>query len=458
MTKPATLNPALREFWQTPARNKVLYGGRASSKSWDAAGMAIYLASNYKLRILCARQIQNKIEQSVYSLLKTQISRFGLDDQFDIQKSKIVNKNTGSEFFFYGLWRHIEEIKSLEGIDICWLEEAHNLTENQWEILEPTIRKDFSEIWLIFNPDLVTDFTYSHFVVDPPPDTIVRKINYIENPFLSDTMLKVIAAKKKKDYDDYVHVYLGEPRQDDDSAIIKRSWINAAIDAHLKLNIEPTGAKVIGYDVADSGEDANATAYVHGNVLLDVNEWRGREDELLKSNTRAFDEALRHGADIIYDCIGVGASAGAKFNELNAQHVNLPAVEHTKFNAGDAVSRPLKRYKDTKVTNRDMFLNLKAQAWWDLAERFKNTYNAINHGEQFDPSELISISSDIPQLEQLKTELSTPHQDRDKSGKVKVESKADLKKRGVKSPNLADAVVMAFAGSLLRSNFSYENL
>lgn len=456
----ATLNPALKPFWKTRARNKVLYGGRVSSKSWDAAGMAVFLSNRYCLRFLCARQIQNKIEQSVYTLLKTQIARFGLEKNFDIQNNKIVNTVTGSEFVFYGLWRNIDDIKSLEGIDICWIEEAHGLTKAQWEILEPTVRKDHSEFWIIFNPDLMTDFVYKHFVLGSPPDTIKRLINYTENPFLSDTILKVIEAKKAEDIDDFNHVYLGEPRQDDNMAIIKRSWVNASIDAHIKLGFKATGAKTIGYDVADSGEDKNATAYSHGSVLRMVDEWKGREDELLKSSTRAYDEAQAVGAEIVYDSIGVGASAGAKFKELNAEFVNLPNLVYTKFNAGDSVARPDKKYQDTKVNNKDMFANLKAQAWWDLAERFKNTYNAIHLGLEFDPEDMISISSNIDEetLEQLKNELSTPRQDRDKSGKVKVESKIDLKKRGIVSPNLADAVVMSFSAHLLRSKFSYSNL
>ena len=195
-------------------------------------------------------------------------------------------------------------------------------------------------------------------------------------------------------------------------------------------------------------------------MIRSVDEWSGGEDELLKSSTRAYDEAQAVGASIVYDSIGVGASAGAKFKELNASYVNLPNIDYSKFNAGDSVSRPDRKYQDTKVTNKDMFANLKAQAWWDLAQRFKNTYNAIHRGQEFDPDDLISISSMIDEatLEQLKNELSTPRQDRDRSGKVKVESKIDLKKRGIVSPNLADAVVMACSEHLLRSKFSYKNL
>ena len=199
-----------------------LEDGTVTHNSWDAAGFAIFLANTYHVRFLCARQIQSKIEESVYTLLKTQIYRFNMQNNFEILKNKIVNKKTGSEFIFYGLWRHIEEIKSLEGIDVCWIEEAHSLTRAQWDILEPTIRKEHSQFWLLFNPNLITDFVYQHFVINTPPNTIVRHINYDENPFLSDTILDVIEAKKKEDYEEYEHVYLGVARADDEMAIIKR--------------------------------------------------------------------------------------------------------------------------------------------------------------------------------------------------------------------------------------------
>ena len=126
-TRP-TLNPCLRDFWAKPARNRVLYGGRASSKSWDAAGFATFLADNYRLRFLCVRQFQNRIEESVFALLKIQIERFGLSNRFDIQKTKIYSA-TGSEFMFYGINRSLPEIKSLEDVDVLWIEEADGLTE-----------------------------------------------------------------------------------------------------------------------------------------------------------------------------------------------------------------------------------------------------------------------------------------------------------------------------------------
>ena len=440
----ATLNPALREFWETPCRIRVLYGGRASSKSWDAAGVALFSAQAAPIKVMCVRQFQNRIDDSVYTLLKNRINDFGFNS-FDVKRNTIDCVHTKSSFVFYGLWRHIEEIKSTEGIDILWIEEAHNLTKEQWEILEPTIRKEGSQVWIIFNPKLVTDFVYKRFVLNPPPNTVVRKINYDENPFLSQTMLDIIQAKRDEDEDDFNLIYLGEPVEDDDKVIIKRSWIKAAIDAHIELGFEPSGKHKIGFDVADSGEDKNATVYAHGIVIKQVDEWKGREDELLKSSTRVHTMARRLGAEVNYDSIGIGAFAGSHFQALNEDMRVEGKIEYHKFNAAGAVlskDDPVDSSDPKSPLNGDFFANLKAQAWWDVARRFRNTFNAVTKGHEFDEDDLISISSECDHLDALIDELSTPYKDEDNRGKVKVESKKDLAKRLVMSPNRADAFIM----------------
>lgn len=471
-----TLNPALRGFWLRAdnedghaIRNRVLYGGRGSSKSWDAAGFAIFLACRVKLRFLCARQFQNKIEESVYTLLVQTIERFGLSDQFRILDNKIVHKRTGSEFVFYGLWRHIGEIKSLEGIDICWLEEAHALTEEQWKILEPTVRKAGSQFWIIFNPTLATDFAWKRFVVSPPRGTLVREINYTENPFLSRTMLDVIDAAREEDEDEYRHVYLGVPRDDDDDAVIKRSWVMAAIDAHKRLGIEPTGQRRIGYDVADGGKDRCAAIHSHGQLADWADEWKAAEHELLKSTTRVWNEAAARKAMVVYDSIGVGAQVGAKINELNATdeygRPRTVRVAFQPFNAGGGVHAPDALYGAGGKTNKDMFANLKAQSWWSVADRFRNTFNACRGVGRAGPADMIFLSSEIDPrlLNKLIDELCTPKRDFDATGKVKVESKKDLARPTrvggpVASPNLADAFVMAFAPGRRPMRISEEAL
>jgi phage terminase large subunit len=461
IVKPS-LNPALKPFWQTQSDIKILKGGRSSTKTWDAAGIAIYLASNYRLKFLCMRQMQNKIRESVYAVLILQIERFGLQDEYQIQNTVIRHKKTGSEFHFYGIHRHINEIKGFEGADIGWIEEGEGLTKAQWTIIEPTLRKEGAEAWILYNPFLVSDFIES-FKHDPKNGIIVRHINYDENPFISDTMLRKINRLKESDYDEYCHIYLGHPRKDDDAVIIKRSWIEASIDAHIKLGIEPTGQKRIGFDVADDGKDKNSQVYFHGIVGLWTENWKGKEDELLQSASRVYHKALALGASVGYDSIGVGAGVGPKFAELNAERVakGIPKeVSYSKFIAGAKVMNPDQYYIDTpdeKITNKDFFSNLKSQAWWTIADRFRNTYNAVTKGETFDEGDLISLSSDMDGLAGIVTQLSTPRRTFDKTGKVKVESKEDLAKRGVDSPNDADAVIIANApqkqddfGDLLR--------
>lgn len=441
MSKVATMNPNLRDVWNKPSRIKTIYGGRASSKSWDAAANAIRISRHTKIRFLCTRMFQNKIKESVYSLLKIQIERFGLKDEFEVLRDVIKHKETGSEFLFYGLARNIDEIKSLESIDICWIEEAHALTQDMWDILEPTIRKENSEIWVIFNPKYITDFSYQRFIVNPPANSIVRKINYVDNPFLSHTALATIADREKEDFDLFKHTYLGEPLSDDDLTIIKLSWIEAAIGFEL----EPMGKKIIGFDVADEGDDDYAICCAHGSVIYDCNHWN--KGDVIEATKRVYDEAAKSGSDVTYDSIGVGAGVKGKSNELASMSIKGFNPKFTGFNAGSGVLDPTKRISSEpgeKKTNKDHYANAKAQAWFSVAQRFANTYRARIYGDKFSNDELISISPDLPHLEALKYELCAPHKAFDNNMRYKVESKKDMKKRGVKSPNMADALIMCF--------------
>lgn len=441
------LNPALRDFWKTKSRYKVLYGGRGSSKSHDAAGYAVFLAANYTVKILCARQFQNRISESVYTLIKDKINASPYRGEFEILKTSIRHKRTGSEFLFYGIARNLEEIKSTEGVDILWLEEAHYLNQEQWEVIEPTIRKEGSQIWLIFNPDEFTDFVYQNFVVNPPADTCVREINWQENPFLSITMLKVIYEYYKREPESALHVYGGEPKMGADKSIIPMKYIIAAVDAHKKLGWEPSGKKAVGYDVADDGQDKNATVYSHGNVVMQADEWAGLEDELLKSCSKVYNLAVELGAQIVWDSIGVGAFAGSKFADLNSEHKRR--VIYEPFNAGGAVNDPKGAYMvfpHVTITNGEHFSNIKAQMWDEIAVRFRKTYEAITNGVKHPVDELISLNSETlgaKMIEKIKFELAAPHKDVDRMGKFKVESKDDLRDRGIKSPNVADALIMS---------------
>ena len=395
--------------------------------------MAAFLARNYSVRFLCLRQFQNRITDSVYTVVKQKIIDAGWREEFDIGVSSIRHKETGSEFLFYGIARNIEEIKGTEGVDICWIEEGEGLTEDQWAIIDPTIRKEGAEVWILFNPHLQTDFVQAKLPKLLGDDCIIRHINYDQNPFLSRTARRKAERLRDADPEAYNHIYLGQPKSNDDAAVIKYSWIEAAVDAHIKLGIDLSGARTVGYDVADSGGDTNACAVFDGALCLDIDEWKAPEDELAQSAKRAW--AHTQGGRLMYDSIGVGAQVGSTLREAGISQ------GYYKFNAGGAIINPDMEYAP-KIKNKDKFENLKAQAWQDVADRLRNTFNAVTKGEQYPASELISISGEVKNLDQLKLELATPRKRYSKRGLDMVETKDELAKRGIASPNLADAFIM----------------
>lgn len=167
-----------------PARYKVYYGGRGGAKSWGLARALIVLARSKKVLILCARELQNSIADSVHHLLSEQITGMGVAGEFEVLRQEIAHKASGSRFIFKGIRHNIQEIKSTEGVDICWVEEAGRLSRENLDILIPTIRKEGSEIWFSFNPEEETDAVYEKFVANtPPPGSIVRKVSWRDNPW-----------------------------------------------------------------------------------------------------------------------------------------------------------------------------------------------------------------------------------------------------------------------------------
>jgi len=210
--------PSKLEFLFKPKRYKVAYGGRGSGKSWGFARALLLQAANKPLRVLCAREIQKSIKQSVHTLLSDQIQALGLGAFYEVLESEIRGKN-GSNFSFAGLATNtVESIKSFEGCDVVWVEEAQTVSKKSWDILIPTIRKPNSEIWVSFNPDLDTDDTYQRFVVNTPPDAEVVKINYYDNPWFPD-VLEEERLHCKATNPDYENIWEGNCKAAKDGAI-----------------------------------------------------------------------------------------------------------------------------------------------------------------------------------------------------------------------------------------------
>lgn len=214
------MNPKVQRVLGSKSRYKVLEGGRGGGKSTPTADALIVRAANQKLRILCTREMQNSIKDSVHRLLADRINAIGLSPFFNIQKETIFSL-CGSEFIFKGLRHNISEIKSMEGIDICWCEEAEKISADSWNILIPTIRKEESEIWITFNPEDEKSATYKRFVLTPPPDCLRAHVTWQDNKMFPEVLRREMEYDKRVDYEKYLHVWEGNVKRYGDAVIFK---------------------------------------------------------------------------------------------------------------------------------------------------------------------------------------------------------------------------------------------
>ena len=208
----------------------VLYGGRGSGKSWTIALYLIIKALESKVLILCTREYQNTIKDSIHSLLAQTVERHKLDKFFDIQKSEISSIN-GSKFIFKGLSKNINEIKSTEGINYCWVEEAQSISRDSLDVLIPTIRKENSQIIFVFNLNEEDDPVYSEFVLKKRDNSLVININYYDNIYFPEVLKKEMEYDKEFNHDKYRHVWLGECKNISDSCVFKGKFSAADFDS-----------------------------------------------------------------------------------------------------------------------------------------------------------------------------------------------------------------------------------
>ena len=241
---------------QKPSRYKVWYGGRGGAKSWSVARILLLKAVEAPLRVLCTREYQASIADSVHALLVDQISALGLESFYEVKRDAIVGKN-GSSFTFAGLRRDPKKVKSTEGIDIAWVEEADTISNESLDLLIPTVRKPGSEIWFTFNPDSPDDPVYTRFVVRDRPDAIVRKVNHNDNPWFPDVLKREMEWDRAHDADKWLHVWQGEPRTASNAQVFSGRWRVEAVEP-------PEGAQF--YHGADWGFSVDPTALVRAWV------------------------------------------------------------------------------------------------------------------------------------------------------------------------------------------------
>lgn len=241
--RPPIAYPEKAECLFKPAPYKIFHGGRGSAKSWSFCRALLNIGATTKLFILCTREIQKSIDESVFKLLCDQIDAMGMSHFYKPYDMEIRGRN-GTRFVFAGLKNQFHKIKSYEGIDICAVFEAVNIADPVWEVLEPTIRRDppfgpfgqGSEIWIELNPELSTDATYKRYVLDPPEGSQVVEINYWDNPWFPDILRKQMERMKAKDPDNYLTIWCGKPRKVLQGAIYAKELLGALQDDPCRIS------------------------------------------------------------------------------------------------------------------------------------------------------------------------------------------------------------------------------
>ena len=384
-------------------RHAVIEGGRYSLKSHTVARFLLLTARSKRVRIACLRQFQKNIADSSYQLLIDLIQQYGFSE-FVWTNDTITNTNTGSTFIFKGLDRNVETtIKSLEGIDIAWIDEAQTITLKSIRILNPTIRKPGSKIIWTLNRLTDLDPVISYFITNPPrKDVWHLEVDYRiaqKNGWLSNEILYEIEQARINHPEDYAHDYLGKALTISDKNIIQTAQVIEA----MGREVDDEGAIEVGVDVARLGGDR--TVFVKRKGLKEI----GRASFTKKRTTEVCDLLVNFiGADkdvlIKIDDTGVG---GGVTDEMIARGYNVIPIN---FGA--------------KASNPDKYPNLISEAWFYLQSIIDN----------------ISIAND----KDLLVELSNREWKMDSKGRRGVESKDDYKKRGFRSPDLADATILCF--------------
>jgi phage terminase large subunit len=237
--------PEKLAFLFEPYRYKVAYGGRAGMKSWGFSRALLILGAQEPKRILCARETQNSIAQSVHHTLKTQIVNLGLTSVYDVMRDEIRSRpgvfpdGRQTTFIFNGLRQlGVDNIKSIEDVDVCWVEEAKNLSKYSLDTLIPTIRKPGSELWFSFNPELSTDVIYERMVLNPPSRSKVVKIGWEDNPWLSDELKAEMAdcrerCERSGNYDEFDNIWGGHCIETVSGAIYANELRQAKLDGRI---------------------------------------------------------------------------------------------------------------------------------------------------------------------------------------------------------------------------------
>lgn len=387
-------------------RYKLYYGGRAGGKSYAFADSLLFAGRMKKLRIACMREVQDSIKDSVHKLLSDRIAYYHLGD-YKVTETQIINTVTGTAFIFKGLREQCAgNIKSLEGIDIVWLEEAQKISKKSWETLDPTIRKPGSEIWISMNREAENDPVWKAVGENPDDRTLVVKVNYTDNPFCPEE-IKYLAEKcRKASPDDYEHIWMGAPAACGSNALIAAKDVRKAAETPLYESSSPL---IIGLDVARFGDDKSVFCFRRGRLCGGFRSF-SKFDNVEVANRATYFIRQYSPARIFIDAGGVGGGVVDILNDRGFKKIVRPIM----FGG--------------KALLDDRYYNRRAEMWDELRKWLQS-----------------APPVKIPADENLCAELAAVNKKYDSRGRLQLEEKAEIKKRLGRSPDTADALALTFA-------------
>lgn len=454
------LTDKLEPFMFKDKRFKVAFGGRGGTKSNTVVDILLHKVHTKGLKVGCLREHQNTIEDSVHSLVEDEISRIGIPG-FDVQKATIEHANQG-KFRFKGLARNIEGIKSFNGFDIFWVEEAQFISKKSLKLLTPTLRADNSECWLTFNPMSRMDPVSQRFIM--PFIKELRRTgvyedalhyivwtNWDENPWMPETL----NDERKLDYkmlprNEYDHVWGGHFNDSIENAIILAEWFDSCVDAHKKLKFDAIGKEIVSHDPSDSGYDDKGLVHRHGSVVK-----QARLSKISDVND-GLDWALDYAVSNRVDCFNWDADGmGLSLKRQVKIALENEEIDYEPFRGSEGVDNPkevfeeggMKQVKDKRKqrTNKQALKNKRAQYYWLLRNRVYLTHLAVTHPEyrKTNPDLLISFDEGIDELEQLRAEVCKIPRKPNPNGTIQIANKKDMAQMEIDSPNLADPTMMS---------------
>lgn len=444
----------LEKILTTKARIIVIIGGRSSAKSETVGRVLLMKCQTEGADVLCGREFQNSIEDSVHKLLKNLIEKIPAPGFHTTDKK--IDCDTGGNFRFRGFARNPDNIKSSQEFKYSWVEEAQSLSQESIDILLPTIiRNPGAKVFFTANPMSAADPFSKEFILPFLYDLqhkgyyeddlyLVIKVNWRDNPWHGE--LEVLRQKHYQTMPraKYNWIWEGDFNDNVEDALISAEWFDACIDAHKHLGFEPVGIRMSSHDPADQGEDAKAFAFRHGSVLLDLQE--RHTGDINDSGDWATGLAIQWNSDaFIWDCDGLGIGLKRQV----ARAFEGKGTRITMFKGSEAVDNPEAVFDPVthpiqgQKTIKDALRNKRAQYYYELRNRIYRTWQAVDQGVYQDPEKLISFDSSIGLLSKLRSELCRMPIKPNSNGLLDLYTKQEMKaKFKFPSPNLADCCMM----------------